>query len=122
MKKIVIILAKILSVIAISLVSLPSQKISLSYGFSILATIIERLSELDFASDLFLSLLFIAGIVFIFLKNKWFNLFGFIFMIIPLLIFSWGKPLGNFKFLFWAPLFLYISLSSYIIINKMKTE
>lgn len=113
---------KLLSIILILFTHLPSQKFSIPYGMSILTTLSERINELDFSLDLILSFIFISGIVCIFMKNKWLNLFGFIFLVIPLISFSWGKPLENFEFSFWGPLFLFILLSSYITFNKMVTD
>ena len=121
MKNKIVIILKVVSILAISFVHLPSQKLSIPYAMSIVFVFSERVADVDFASDFFLSLLFLIGIVFLFLKSRWVNIVGFILIVLPLLFFVIGTPLKRFNTFFWLPFFIYL-VSAFIIIYKSFGE
>ena len=97
-----------ISLIAISFVHLTSQKFSIPYGMGVLMTLTERVSELEFSSDFFLNLSFVAGLILVFRRNKWTLLFSYFLMIVPLLFYIMNVSKYKYGILFWIPLFLFI--------------
>lgn len=115
-----IIVLKIISILAIVFIHLPSQKISIPYGMGIVFTITERLSELDFSYDLYLSFLFVLGLCLIFFKSKWVNLGGYLSMTIPLIVFITNISSKRFGTLFWIPSLIYLSLLVVVLYMKFS--
>lgn len=111
---------KIISLIALLVINFPGQTISITYGMGILFTIIERISELDFSSDFFLSLLGIFGFILIFFRKKTLVLIGYIFAVIPLIFYIFHAALSKLDYTFWIPLLVFLTLSIYVVFWNSK--
>lgn len=116
------IILKLISIITISLIHLPSQKFSIPYGMGVFMTLTERISELEFSSDFFLNLLFVVGLVLIFRRNKWTLLVAYFLMIIPLIFYIMNVSKFEFGALFWIPLSLFIITSILVVKRAFKNQ
>tara|TARA_B100001059_G_C17670717_1_gene494376 strand:+ start:334 stop:738 length:405 start_codon:yes stop_codon:yes gene_type:complete len=114
------IILKVVSVIAILFIHIPSEKIPLPYGMGIFLTITERISEFDISTDLFLSLGCIIGLILLFMKHKWLVLLGYVLMITPLVLFVYNVSKYQSNLLFWIPLFLFMGLASLVLFQEFQ--
>lgn len=116
------IILKIVSVLTVFFIHLPSQKFSIPYGMGVLFTLTERISELQFTSDFFINSMFIFGLLILFSKKKWLILGGYILLITPLLFYIANVSKYNFGIFFWIPLALFLVISTIVVFQNFKTH
>jgi len=122
MSRRIIITLKIISILALSVIHLPSDKISFAFGLSVLFTLIERISEFNLSPDLWLSLSFLLGMFMVFNKRKWLLLLGYSMMTIPFTFFITGKQLFRAGYLFWIPLFVFLIIAIFILVKAFREK
>ena len=113
-------LYKIISLLCLFLIFIPSDKFSLPYIVFVLALLIGNISNLIFSSDLFFSLISIIGFIMIFIKKKYVTLAGYLLASLNFSILIYYVDFNKLDFWFWIPLLLFIVTSVYVIVLKFN--
>lgn len=113
-------LYKIISLLCLFLIFIPSDKFSLPYIVFVLALLIGNISNLIFSSDVFFSLISIIGFIMIFIKKKYVTLAGYLLASLNFSILIYHVDFNKLDFWFWIPLLLFIVTSVYVIVLKFN--
>lgn len=113
-------LYKIISLLCLFLIFIPSDKFSLPYIVFVLALLIGNISNLIFSSDVFFSLISIIGFIMIFIKKKYVTLAGYLLASLNFSILIYYVDFNKLDFWFWIPLLLFIVTSVYVIVLKFN--
>jgi hypothetical protein len=110
---------KIISLLSLCLVFIPSDKFSSPYIIYVLALLIGNLSNLVFSSDLFFSLICIIGFIMMFNKRKYVVLIGYLLapLLIPILL---NTRINRVNIWVWLPIMIFIISAGYVIYLEFK--
>lgn len=117
-----IIFIKVISIIALLSISLPSQKFNMPYSLAIFLTLSERIIESDLSYDLLMSLVAVIGMVLVFSKSRIITAFGYLLSIILLCISIIYLSNRKFDLYFWIPLAIFISCVVIVFVNPFKNK
>lgn len=113
---------KVISIIALLSISLPSQKFNMPYSLAIFLTLSERIIESDLSYDLLMSLVAVIGMVLVFNKSRIITAFGYLLSIILLCISIIYLSNRKFDLYFWIPLAIFISCVVIVFVNPFKNK
>ncbi len=113
---------KIVSVIALLSIVVPSKKFDIPYGLLLFLEPLERINEHDVSTDLIVQILGILGLFLIFLKNKMASILGYILAIIPLLTILLNIRPPHFSLLFWISLIIFMICSFIVFKQNLRTS